>query len=157
MGAVQTAWDRTLSKQPVLLLLVGSDQAMMEMITTPRQPLHQRPSREMLVPPLNPAEAAALSGLAGAEALDSYLVTGGFPKVVRAKMGRSLKDFLADQLADDGTALVTTGRLILDSEFGTNTQARSILSVSAGASASATTSPARLGSMRPTSSDRSTS
>jgi hypothetical protein len=33
-------------------------------------------------------------------------------------MNRSLKDFLADQLADDGTPLVTTGRLILDSEFG---------------------------------------
>ncbi len=129
LGAVQTAWDRTLSKQPVLLILVGSDQAMMEMITAPRQPLHQRPSREMFVPPLNPAEAAALSGLTGADALDSYLVTGGFPKVVRAKMSRSLKDFLGDQLADDGTALVTTGRLILDSEFGTNTQARSILSV----------------------------
>jgi len=129
LGAVQTAWDRTLSKQPVLLILVGSDQAMMEMITAPKQPLHQRPSREMLVPPLNPAEAAALSGLTGADALDSYLITGGFPKVVRAKMGRSLKDFLADQLADDGTALVTTGRLILDAECGASTQPRSILSV----------------------------
>ena len=129
LGAVQTAWDRTLSKQPVLLVLVGSDRAMMEMITAPKQPLHQRPNREIFVPPLNPAEAAALSGLTGADALDSYLVTGGFPKVVRAKMDRSLKDFLADQLADDGTPLVTTGRLILDSEFGANTQARSILSV----------------------------
>ncbi len=129
LGAVQTAWDRTLSKQPVLLILVGSDQAMMEMITAPKQPLHQRPAREILVPPLNPAEAAKLSGLTGAEALDSYLVTGGFPKLVRAKMGRSLRDFLADQLADDGTALVTTGRLILDSDFGSSTQARTILSV----------------------------
>jgi len=129
LGAIQTAWDRTLSKQPVLLILVGSDQAMMEMITAPKQPLHQRPSREILVPPLNPAEAAALSGLSGADALDSYLVTGGFPKVVRAKMDQPLKEFLADQLTDDGTPLVTTGRLILDSEFGSNKQARSILSV----------------------------
>ncbi len=129
LGAVQTAWDRALSKQPVLLILVGSDQAMMEMITAPKQPLHQRPAREILVPPLNPAEAARLSGLTGAEALDSYLITGGFPKLVRAKMGRSLRDFLADQLVDDGTALVTTGRLILDSEFGASTQARTILSV----------------------------
>jgi hypothetical protein len=129
LGAVQTAWDRTLSKQPVLLILVGSDQAMMEMITAPKHPLHQRPAREILVPPLNPAEAATLSGLTGAEALDSYLITGGFPKLVRAKMGRSLRDFLADQLADDGTALVTTGRLILDSEFISSTQARTILSV----------------------------
>ena len=129
LGAVQTAWDRTLSKQPVLLILVGSDQAMMEVITAPKQPLHQRPAREILVPPLNPAEAAKLSGLTGAEALDSYLVTGGFPRLVRAKMGRSLRDFLADQLSDDGTALVTTGRLILDSDFGSSTQARTILSV----------------------------
>lgn len=129
LGAVQTAWDRTLSKQPVLLVLVGSDQAMMELITQPRQPLHQRPSREILVPPLNPAEAAALSGLTGADALDSYLVTGGFPRLVRSKMGRGLKAFLLDQLSDDGTALVTTGRLILDAEFDSSTQARTILSV----------------------------
>lgn len=129
LGAVQTAWDRTLSKRPILLILVGSDQAMMEMITAPRQPLHQRPSRELTVPPLDPAEAAALSGLADADAIDSYLVTGGYPKIVRAKMGRSLKDFLEDQLADDGTPLVTTGRLILDGEFGTSAQARTILSV----------------------------
>lgn len=129
LGAVQTAWDRTLSKLPVLLVLVGSDQAMMETITQPRQPLHQRPSREFMVPPLNPAEAAALSGLAGADALDSYLVTGGFPKLVRSKMDRSLEEFLRDQLTDDGTALVTTGRLILDAEFDSSTQARTILSV----------------------------
>lgn len=129
LGAFQTAWDRTLSKQPVLLILVGSDQAMMEMITAPKQPLHQRSSREILVPPLDPAEAAALSGLTGADAIDSYLVTGGYPKIVRAKMGRSLKDFLEDQLADDGTPLVTTGRLILDGEFGASAQARTILSV----------------------------
>ena len=129
LGAVQTAWDRTLSKQPVLLILVGSDQAMMELITAPRQPLHQRPAREILVPPLNPAEAATLSGLTGAEALDSYLITGGFPKLVRSKMGLSLRDFLADQLVDDGTALVSTGRLIMDAEFGASAQARTILSV----------------------------
>jgi len=129
LGAVQTAWDRTLSKQPILLILVGSDQAMMEMIVAPKQPLHQRPSRELSVPPLDPAEAAALSGLGGADAIDSYLVTGGYPKIVRAKMGRSLKDFLEDQLADDGTPLVTTGRLILDGEFGASAQARTILSV----------------------------
>jgi hypothetical protein len=35
--------------------LVGSDQAMIEMITAPRQPLHQRAERELLMPPLNPA------------------------------------------------------------------------------------------------------
>lgn len=129
LGAVQTAWDRTLSKLPVLLILVGSDQAMMEAITAPERPLHQRPSRELFVPPLNPAEAGELSGLSGADALDSYLVTGGFPQVIRARGGRPLKEFLEDQLADDGTPLVTAGRLILDAEFATSVQARTILSV----------------------------
>jgi len=129
LGAVQTAWDRTLSKQPVLLILVGSDLAMMEQITSHGRPLYQRTSREIVVPPLNPREAAALSGLSGAEALDSYLVTGGFPKVVRAKLGRPLKAFLEDQLVDDGSPLITTGRQVLDGEFAPNTQARAILAV----------------------------
>lgn len=129
LGAVQAAWDRTLSKLPVLMILVGSDRAMMELITAPRQPLHQRPSRELVVPPLDPAEAATLSGITGADALNSYLVTGGFPSVVRARMDRPLEEYLADQLADDGTPLVSTGRLVLDSELGASDQARSILSV----------------------------
>ena len=83
----------------------------------------------MVVPPLDPAEAASLSGFKGADALDSYLVTGGFPSVVRARMDRSIEDFLTDQLADDGTPFVSTGRLVLDTELGASDQARSILSV----------------------------
>ena len=129
LGAVQAAWDRTLSRGPVLMVIVGSDRAMMEINTAPRQPLHQRPSRELVVPPLDPAEAASLSGFKGADALDSYLVTGGFPSVVRARMDRSIEDFLTDQLADDGTPFVSTGRLVLDAELGGSDQARSILSV----------------------------
>lgn len=129
LGSVETAWDRTLSKLPVLLILVGSDLAMMEEITAYGNPLHQRASRELYVPPLNPAEAAELSGLRGAEALDSYLVTGGFPKIVRARMDQPLRDFLLDQLDDDGSPLVATGRQVLDAEFPPNTQARAILSV----------------------------
>jgi predicted AAA+ superfamily ATPase len=46
-------------------------------------------------------EAAAISGLTDADALDSYLATGGFPKVVRTRMDRSLKDSLTDQLVDN--------------------------------------------------------
>lgn len=98
-------------------------------ITAHGRPLHQRTSREIFVPPLDPSEAAALSGLSGADALDSYLVTGGFPKVVRAKMGRSRKDLREDQLADDGSPLIATGRQVLDGEFAPSTQARAILSV----------------------------
>jgi len=129
LGSVQSAWDRSLSKSPVLLVLVGSDLAMMEQITAHGNPLYQRPSREMYVPPLNPAEAAELSGLTGADALDSYLVTGGFPKIVRARGSLGLRAFLSEQLADAGLPLVATGRQVLEAEFPPNQQARSILSV----------------------------
>lgn len=129
LAAIQAAWDRTLSRMPVLLVLIGSDESMMELITAPRQPLHQRPSREIVVRPLDPAEAAMLSGLTGVDALESYLVTGGFPRLVRARMDRTLAEFLADQLADDGTPLVSTGRLVLDGELASSAQARAILSV----------------------------
>ncbi|MGQ0607022.1 MAG: ATP-binding protein [Chloroflexota bacterium] len=129
LGSVQSAWDRTLSKLPVLLILVGSDLSMMEQITAHGNPLYQRPSREMDVRPLNPAEAAELSGLRGADALDSYLVTGGFPKIVRARGGMGLRAFLSEQLTDAGLPLVLTGRQVLDAEFPPNQQARAILSV----------------------------
>jgi hypothetical protein len=41
-----------------------------------------------------------LSGLTGADALDSYPVMGGLAKVVRTKTNRSLKVLLADQRAE---------------------------------------------------------
>lgn len=129
LGSVQSAWDRSLSKLPMLLILVGSDLAMMEQITAHGNPLYQRPSREMYVRPLDPAEAAELSGLDGADALDSYLVTGGFPKIVRARGNLSLRAFLSEQLADAGLPLVATGRQVLEAEFPPNQQARTILSV----------------------------
>jgi uncharacterized protein len=129
LGSVQTAWDRSASKMPVLLILVGSDLAMMEQITAHGNPLYQRPSREVYVPPLNPGEAAELSGLDGADALDSYLVTGGFPKIVRARGNLGLRPFLSQQLADPGLPLVATGRQVLEAEFPPNQQARTILSV----------------------------
>lgn len=129
LGSFQTAWDRSLSKRPTLLILVGSDLAMMEAITAHGRPLHQRPTRELVVPPLDPVEAAALSGHHGVAALESYLVTGGFPKIVRSwSASASLREFLTSELADDGSPLVATGRQVLDAEFPPRTQARAILS-----------------------------
>jgi hypothetical protein len=36
----------------------------------------------MVVPPLNPAEVAAMLGLPPAEAIDAYLITGGLPLIL---------------------------------------------------------------------------
>ena len=127
-GSVRTAWDQVLSRRPVLLILIGSDLSMMEALTSYGRPLHQRPTRELVVPPLNPREVAAISKRAGADALEAYLVTGGFPKIAAAWQEGDLRTFLTRSLVDDGSPLVSTGRLILEAEFRSSVQARSVLS-----------------------------
>jgi hypothetical protein len=62
--------DRTLSKLPVLLILIGSDLAMMEQLNTYRRPFYQR-GTELVVSPLNPAEVAGVLDLPPADALDA--------------------------------------------------------------------------------------
>lgn len=127
-GSLRKAWDQVLSRRPVLLVLIGSDLSMMEALTVYGRPLYQRPSRELVVPPLNPREVAAMTGLTGADALESYLVTGGFPRIAAAWGSGGLRPFLERSLADDGSPLVSTGRLILEAEFRASVQARSVLS-----------------------------
>lgn len=129
-GAIQAAWDRVLSRAPVLLILVGSDLALMRALDGYDRPLHGRPSRGIVVHPLSPLEVGQIVKLKAAEALDAYLVVGGFPEIARSwQPGQDLKAFLTGALADDPSPLVTTGRRIMESEFPSETQARSILSV----------------------------
>jgi len=127
-GSLRKAWDQVLSRRPVILILIGSDLSMMEALTSYGRPLHQRPTRELVVPPLNPREVAAISKRSGADALEAYLVTGGFPKVAAAWQDSDLRTFLTRSLADDGSPLVSTGRSILEAEFRSSVQARSVLS-----------------------------
>ena len=65
-GMLQRAWDRLLSRKPVLLLLVGSDLSMMETLNSYNRPFHQR-GREMVV---GPAES-------GRHRRDARTVSGG--------------------------------------------------------------------------------
>jgi uncharacterized protein len=41
-SVLQRAWDRELSRKPVLLILIGSDLSMMETLTSYGRPFHQR-------------------------------------------------------------------------------------------------------------------
>ncbi|HTU77330.1 MAG TPA: DUF234 domain-containing protein [Solirubrobacteraceae bacterium] len=125
---LQLAWDRYLKNMPVLLVAIGSDMRMMEALTRYPAELHERPTREIVVPPLSPLEVAELTGLAGAEALDSYLVVGGFPQLASSwRSGASRRSFLAEALADSATGFVVNGLRILDAEFQTETSARAVL------------------------------
>lgn len=127
-GAVRAAW-RVLQKRPVVLVLIGSDLAMMERLTTYGFPLYQRPTRQLAVEPLSPLEVSRITGRTGADALDAYLVTGGFPQIVGRWPAGSLASFLRHELADPSSEFVRSAERILDGEFPVAVQARTVLSV----------------------------
>lgn len=126
-GALQKAFDRTLSKLPVLLVLVGSDLAMMEQLNTYGRPFYQR-GTEMVVPPLNPAEVAAMLDLEPADAFDAYLVSGGLPLILEEwPRGSTLWEYLEHAVLSPTSALLVSGERTLAAEFPTEAQARTVL------------------------------
>jgi AAA+ ATPase superfamily predicted ATPase len=126
-GALQTVWDRYLSAKPVLLLLVGSDLSMMESLQEYGRPFHGRAVR-MLVRPLDPADVRQMTALDPADAIDAFLITGGFPEIVqRWNPGTSRTAFLRDQLADPLCPLLMAGELTLLGEVPEPSHSRSAL------------------------------
>jgi AAA+ ATPase superfamily predicted ATPase len=127
-GELQTAWDRSLSRKPALLILIGSDLAMMERLDDYKRPFHQR-ATVMVLPPLNPAEVGDLLGCRPADALEAYLVTGGLPLICQEwQRGQDLREFLRIALRDPTSALLVSGERSLAAEFPAEVQAREVLS-----------------------------
>ncbi len=123
---LQRAWDRELSRKPVLLILIGSNLSMMEALNEYGRPFHQR-GREMVLGPLNPAEVAEMAGLPPAPAIDAALVTGGLPLICAGwAPGTDLWTFLAAQLADPGSPLLISGERSLAAEFPVAAQAATV-------------------------------
>ena len=126
-GALQAVWDRELSRRPVLLLLIGSDLSMMERLGSYGRPFHQR-GTEMVLGPLTPRDVATLTGTAGADAFDAWLVTGGLPLVcAQWRPGETTWDFLERSLARSTSALVVSGVRVLAAELADQAQARTVL------------------------------
>jgi len=128
-GVLQRTFDRVLVHRPVLLVLVGSDLAMMEQLDAYGRPFHQR-GTELVVPPLSPKDVAHLTDLDAAEAFDAYLVTGGLPLVLDEwRAGDTMWDFLESALTRTTSALIVSGERALAAEFPTEAQARTVLGV----------------------------
>jgi AAA+ ATPase superfamily predicted ATPase len=126
-SVLQRAWDRELSRKPVLLLLIGSELSMMEALTSYGRPFHQR-GTDMSIGPLNPGDVAAMTGLRAAEAFDATLVTGGLPIVcARWRHGEDLWHFLARELANPVSPLLASAQLSLAAEFPDHAYARAVL------------------------------
>ncbi len=126
-GTLQKAFDRTLSRLPVLLALIGSDLAMMEALNTYGRPFYQR-GTEMIVPPLNPAEVGSMLAEPAAEAIDAFLITGGLPLILDEwPQGASLWEYLEFALKRPTSALIVSGERALAAEFPAEAQARTVL------------------------------
>ncbi len=126
-GSLQKAFDRELSRKPMLLLCIGSDLAMMEALNEYGRPFHQRAS-EMVVPPLNPADTAEMLDLPAAEAFDAFLVSGGLPLVLDEwPRAATAAEYLADAVTDPTSALLISGERALAAEFPQDAQARLVL------------------------------
>jgi len=127
-AVLQLVWDRTFERQPVLVILIGSDRATMEALTGEGRPLYDR-AREMMVKPLDPATIGEMLGLPAAEALDAYTVIGGFPVLaLEWGYGRSLFEYLGEALTDPSSFLVISAERALAAEFPADLQARAVLS-----------------------------
>lgn len=135
-AVLQLVWDRVLQRAPVLTILIGSDEAMMEALTDQGRPLYDR-AREMAIEPLSPADIGTLLGLEPADAFDAYLVIGGFPVLAQEwGKGRKLSSYLRDALTDPTSFLVVSAERALGAEFATEAQARTVLgALGAGARA----------------------
>lgn len=111
-----------------MLIVIGSDVSMMEAITAYGRPLYHRATRELVVEPLTPRDVAGLLRLKARDAFQAYLVTGGFPGVLRDwQPGASRGSFLHQQLARANSSLVVTGERVLNAEFPASVQARVVL------------------------------
>ena len=126
-GMLQRAWDRLLSRKPVLLLLVGSDLSMMEALNGYDRPFHQR-GREMVVGPLNPADIGEMLDLSPAAAFDAALITGGLPLICAEwRAGADVWEFLRDSLDNPISALLVSAERSLAAEFPPQAMSREVL------------------------------
>ena len=116
-GALQTAWDRLLSRRHVLLLLLGSDLHMMERLTAYDRPFFGR-ADNLLLGPLNPAEVGGALSLRAADAIDAYLLSGGLPGILRAwPDGVPALEFAERECADPASPLFGVPEAALLAEF----------------------------------------
>ena len=131
-GELQRVWDNLLARKPVLLLLLGSDLALMEQLTRPDQPFYGR-ATEMVLHPLSPADTGRMTGLAPFETFDAHLITGGLPLVAQEwAEGAGPMEFLAASFGSSTSALVVAGTRALDAEFGEASLTRQVLTAIGG-------------------------
>jgi uncharacterized protein len=129
-GVLQSLWDGDFSRHPVLMLLIGSDEAMMDRLSEHDRPLFGRLDDQIVVRPFNPAETArALGrGVDARDVFDTQLVTGGFPELIaHAKRFGSVTAMVENSLSRPHTLLSDIAQLNLAGELSDSASARLVL------------------------------
>ena len=131
-GQLQVTWDRLLSPRPVLLLILGSDLHMMERLTAYDRPFYGR-ADNLVLGPMTLAESASATDLAGSDAIDAHLITGGLPGLLtRWPPSTPADDHLRDECADPASPLFTVPEQSMASEFPAPDGARRVLEAIGG-------------------------
>jgi AAA+ ATPase superfamily predicted ATPase len=126
-AVLQKVWDRTAQAAPVVIVLIGSDQAMMGALSEQGRPLYDR-ARDVVIEPLNVADIGRLLEIPADAAYEAYAVIGGFPVLAQEwGPGRSRAEYLADALTDPTSFLVISAERALAAEFPPDSNARSVL------------------------------
>jgi uncharacterized protein len=129
-GLLQALWDQELANHPVLVVLVGSDEAMMQQLFEHDRPLFGRPDANLVLAPFNPAETAqALGGrVAAPEVFDAQLITGGLPELVaRARQFDAVTGLVEDALSQPHSMLADIAQINLAGELAEQAGARAVL------------------------------
>jgi uncharacterized protein len=131
-GALQTAWDRLLSRRPVLLLLLGSDLHLMERLTAYDRPFFGR-ADNLLLGSLNPGEVGEALGLDATDAIDASLLSGGLPGILRAwPAGTPALEFAERECEDPASPLFGVPEAALLAEFPAPDTARRVIEAVGG-------------------------
>jgi len=129
-GLLQSLWDGDFARHPVLMLLIGSDEAMMDRLFEHDRPLFGRLDDQLVVRPFNPAETvlALGGGLDAQDVFDAQLVTGGFPELLaHTRRFSSVTAMIENSLERPHTLLADLAQLNLAGELSDSASARLVL------------------------------
>jgi AAA+ ATPase superfamily predicted ATPase len=130
---LQAIWDRVVEPAPMLLIIIGSDLAVMEALTSYDRPLYGRPTMQLVIEPLHAGEVGRLLNLDGADAVDAALIVGGFPLIALSwSPGTTMEGFITDAVSDPTSALVSSAERTLAGEFPDVETSAVLLAVGAG-------------------------
>lgn len=129
-GLLQSLWDGDFSRHPVLLLLIGSDEAMMDRLFQHDRPLFGRLDDQFVVRPFNPVETAAAldRDIEPLEVFDTQLITGGFPELIaHARRFGGVHAMVENSLSRPHTLLADIAQINLAGELAESSGARLVL------------------------------